>query len=82
MDEFAANVRNLIFPLRRDHGFTIDGPWIVPEANQYVWIVHFGGEGTFDEAVERYYADPRRDAFDFKPRDYILEADLRMLDEI
>ncbi len=54
----------------------------VPDANQYVWIVHYNGEGTFNEAVDRYYADPRRDALDFNPRDYLVEADLRMMETI
>lgn len=80
LEHIAERVREDIFPLCRDHGFDIDGPWINREANQYIWIIHFDGEGTFEEAVERYYADPRRDALDFKPRDFIVEADLRMVE--
>ena len=82
MEHFATSVRELIHPLRHDHGFTIDGPWIVADVNQYVWLVHYNGDGTFEEAAERYYADPRRAALDFSPREFIVKADLRMMEEI
>ena len=82
MGEFAAKVRELVMPLRRDHGFTIEGPWVVAEANQYVWVVQYAGEGTFEAAVERYYEDPRRADIDFDPGEYIVGSDLRMMDSI
>ena len=79
LEEFAAKVDEELLPIRLDHGFRRAGPWLVEEAYQYVWIVHYDGEGTFEEATERYYADPRRDEMSFDPMDYITRVDARML---
>ena len=82
MEEFARQIRELVVPIRLDHGFTIDGPWIVKEANQYVLIVHYEGDLPFEEAADAYYADPRRAELEFNPRDYIVKADIRMMDAL
>ena len=82
MEEFAAQVDELLMPIRLDHGFSRSGPWIVEETYQYAWIVHYDGEGSFEEADQRYYNDPRRDTLPFKPLDYITKLDVRMLTPI
>ena len=79
MEEFAAKVDEELIPIRLDYGFTRSGPWIVEETYQYVWIVHYDGEGTFEEVDKRYYADPRRGEMSFNPMDYITKVDARML---
>lgn len=82
LEEFAAKVDAELLPIRLDHGFRREGPWMVEGADQYVWIVHYDGDGTFEEAEERYYADPRRGEMSFDPMDYITEVDARMLTPI
>lgn len=79
MDAFAAKVEAEIFPIRRAHGFTIDGPWKT-ESNQYVWVVHH--EGSFEDALESYTNDPARKNISFDPMDYIMNVDTRMMDGI
>lgn len=79
MDEFARKVAEDIFPVRRAHGFTIDGPWQTDE-NQYVWIVHH--DGDFDEAVEGYVNDPARKDLAWDPMDYITNVDIRMMEDL
>ena len=79
MEEFAAQVDKEILPIRLDHGFRRSGPWMVEETNQYVWIVHYDGDETFEEAERRYYADPRHGERSFVPMDYIDRIDARML---
>ena len=44
--EFATKVNSEIVPIRLDHGFRLDGPWLVEETCQYVWIVHYEGDLT------------------------------------
>src|SRR5437870_4514617 len=40
-----------VLPLRRKFGFRVDGAWVVPEGNRFIWILSydgpdgFGGEG-------------------------------------
>lgn len=82
LEEFAAKVDAELLPIRLDHGFRREGPWMVEGADQYVWIVHYDGDGTFEEAEERYYADPRRGEMSFDPMDYITKVDARMLTPI
>lgn len=82
LEEFAAKVDEELLPIRLDHGFRREGPWLVEEAYQYVWIARYDGEGTFEEAAERYYADPRRGEMSFDPMDYIINVDARMLTRI
>lgn len=77
--EFARRVNAEIVPIRLDHGFRLEGPWLVEETCQYVWIVHYEGDLTFAEAEERYEADPRWSDLTFDPKDYILGEDIRML---
>ncbi len=77
--EFATKVNSEIVPIRLDHDFRLDGPWLVEETCQYVWIVHYEGDLTFTEAEERYEADPRWDDLSFNPMDYIVDVDVRML---
>ena len=78
-EEFAEKVNKEIVPIRLDHGFRLDGPWLVEETCQYVWIVYYEGHGTFAEAEERYEADPRWDDLSFDPMDYISNVDIRVL---
>ena len=77
--EFARKVNEEIVPIRLDHGFRLDGPWLVEETCQYVWIVHYDGDLSFAEAEEIYEADPRWADLSFDPMDYIAGEDLRML---
>ena len=79
LEEFAAKVDEELMPIRLEYGFRREGPWLVEKTYQYVWIVHYDGEGTFEAATKRYYADPRRDEMSFDPMDYITKVDARML---
>lgn len=81
MGEFAEKVEAEIFPVRRAHGFRIEGPWQT-ERHQYAWILHFEGQGTFEDAVEAYVGDPARQNITFDPMEYLTEVDIRMMDPL
>ncbi len=80
MDEFARLVAEHVFPARRQHGFEVLGPWVVPAEHQYVWVVTYDGPLSWDEAVERYYQSPERSGIGFDPDEYIESADLRLME--
>jgi hypothetical protein len=79
MDEFLASM-GPVLELRRQHGFDVRGPWIIPEAGQYVWIAGYGGPEGFEAAVERYYHAPERQSLDPEPGDLLVDSDVRMME--
>ncbi len=81
MEEFAAKVEEEIFPIRRAHGFRIEGPWQTDQY-QYAWILHYEGDDTFEAAVEAYSNDPARQNLSFDPMDSISETHIRMMDPL
>ena len=78
-DEFAELWRRDIVPLRIEVGFAVVGAWRRPEENEFVWLVRWDGQGSFQEGDSRYYASPGRAALAWDPADYIESMDLRVL---
>lgn len=64
----------LIAPLRRRLGFEIVGAWTT-EADQFVWILRYGGSGTWDEADAAYYASAERSAIQPDPARHIAKSE-------
>jgi hypothetical protein len=58
-----------IFPAvveaRRAVGFDVVGAWMIPEDNQFIWIV--GAEDGIETASARYYASEQRRAIEPEP---------------
>lgn len=80
LDDWVARFHAEIVPPRRAYGFEVLGPWINREDSQFVWIVSYEGELGWEEAVDRYYKSPERQAISFDPMDYITNMDTRMLE--
>ena len=64
LDAFARVWREQLLPLRQSFGFTVLGPWIITESNEFVWIV---GHDDFDAATEAYYGSPQRGEVNPRP---------------
>ena len=79
MDEFINEFQTKIVPPRQQYGFDIVGSWIVPDRNQFVWVVTYDGDLEWQAAVDRYYHSPERSSADFDPDQYIEAMDVRML---
>lgn len=77
-DEFVELWRRDIVPLRDEFGFSVVGAWRRPEENEFMWIVRYDGQGTFQEAEDSYYASPGRKQMTWDPADYLQASDLRM----
>jgi hypothetical protein len=47
---------------------------VVEESSEFVWVIAYGGEGTFAEADAAYYASPERAALDPDPARHLVEV--------
>ena len=70
-----------IFPAvveaRRAVGFDVVGAWMVPDDNQFIWIV--GAEDGIETTSERYYASEERRAIEPEPAKLLETIDTRAM---
>jgi hypothetical protein len=78
-DEFVELWRRDIVPLRIETGFSVVGAWRRPEENEFVWLVRWDGQGSFQEGDDLYYRSPGRAALEWDPADYLESSELRVL---
>jgi hypothetical protein len=53
-------------PLRRAHGFKVEGAWVVEEENLFVWILSREGTG-WEETEAAYYESDERKSLSLDP---------------
>lgn len=81
--QFVEEWRIHLAPLRRSLGFEIDGAWIVPGENRFVWLLtHPGGWDAFEESDRRYFASPQRSAISPDPARLIEEQVTWRLEQV
>lgn len=70
-----------IFPAvveaRRAVGFEVVGAWMIPENNQFIWIV--GAADGIEATSERYYASAQRRAIEPEPAKLLDTIDTRTM---
>jgi hypothetical protein len=76
-DDFIASMREHIVPLRKKAGFTVPVAWHDEEQNEFIWVVRWHGEGSFEDADQAYYDMPERLALP-KQFDWVVSQDVRM----
>ena len=77
LDDFVTAWRAGVVPLREQHGFRIDGAWVIRLERRFVWIVTLHADvEEFERRNKAYYADPARAALDPDPAQWI-EAETR-----
>jgi NIPSNAP protein len=81
MDEFVRAWKAGVSPLRQRLGFRIDGAWVIPERNQFVWLLSYDGI-DWDARDAAYYASPERKALDPDPAQFIAFAQQWFLTEV
>ena len=79
MDEWIAEWRSKIVPLRMKHGFEVLGAWTVDGTDQFVWIIKYEGPKTWKEAEADYYASPERKALDPDPARHLAQTATRLM---
>jgi len=75
MDEFLAAWWKGVYPLRLRMGYTIQGPWVIRERNEFLWILSDDGPESWEEKERAYYGSPARAAVDPDPAQYIAHND-------
>ena len=78
-DEFVERWRRDIVPLRVKMGFAVVGAWRHFDDNEFVWMVRWDGQGSFEEGEGAYYASPGRAEMTWDPSDYIESSQLRVM---
>jgi NIPSNAP len=79
LDDFVKGWSDGVAPLRRAHGYRIDGAWTVPDENKFVWIMTYEGEEDWDAKDRAYYASPDRASLDPDPATLIIHAEKSFL---
>jgi hypothetical protein len=85
MDSFVAAWRENVLPIRRRLGFIVVGAWVVPESDEFVWIMGYDDDADgFAAADAAYYASDDRQALtgDEDPGSYLEESQTRLMDPV
>ena len=80
VDDWIAEWRAHVEPLRRLHGFRVLGPWV--DDHMFVWLLGYDGDDGFATADRRYYESDERRAVDPDPARHIASTEVRMLREV
>jgi hypothetical protein len=75
MDRFLDAWVRGVPPLRVKHGFRIDGAWVVPDRNEFLWVLTYDGPEGFAARDSAYYASTERGALDPDPVQFIARAE-------
>ncbi|HVH63499.1 MAG TPA: NIPSNAP family protein [Candidatus Dormibacteraeota bacterium] len=82
MDDWIAEWRAKIVPLRRRFGFEVAGAWRVQGADRFVWIINYNGERPWKEMDLAYYESAERKRMDPDPARHIAHSDTRFVDPL
>ena len=58
------------------------GAWLDHERSQFIWLISYEGEGSFEEADERYWASPKREVLGLDPGQYLVGREVRVVDPV
>ena len=75
MEAFVKAWTDGVVPLRRKHGYTIEGAWILEKENKFVWIVTYSGPESWEAKEAAYYGSPERKAMRPDPAQHIALAE-------
>jgi len=64
-----------VLPLRRKFGFRVDGAWVVPEGNRFIWILSYDGPDGFEARDSAYYDSSDRKSMKPDPAPLIEKAE-------
>ena len=83
LDQFVAEWRRHLEPLRRELGFTIPGAWTVDGESRFVWLLTYPGDWeAFEVADQRYFASPQGAAISPDPARLIEQQAVARLVEV
>ena len=79
LDEWIAEWRAHVLPLRREHGFDVIGPWVKRDENIFVWLI---GHDDLGRANDDYYASPERASLDPDPARHLADTQTWILEPV
>jgi NIPSNAP len=82
LDEWVLRWRTQVVPLRLSLGFGMHGSWVDRERSQHIWVISYDGPQTFDEANAAYWASPRRAELGLDPSEYLVEEQIRTVEQV
>jgi tetratricopeptide (TPR) repeat protein len=82
MDEFLKVWREGVYPLRLQHGFRVDGAWVLRNENKFVWIVSYDGPDSWDARVKAYHDSPARKAMSPDPMQFITHIEEKFMTSV
>jgi hypothetical protein len=82
MEEWLHGWTRRVRPLRLKFGFHIDGAWVVPATNTFVWILGYDGPDGFEAHDAEYYNSEERKAIRPDPASLIVKAETYMMTAI
>lgn len=74
MEEFVRAWAEGVVPLRRRHGFRVEGAWVIRERNEFLWLLASDAE-DWEAEDAAYYASPERAALDPDPAQHIAQVE-------
>jgi NIPSNAP protein len=82
MDEWIAEWRAHIVPLRTKAGFKVLGAWTVDGTDQFVWVIAYDGPKSWQEAEADYYGSPERKAVQPDPARHLAQTSARLMTSV
>ncbi len=79
LDEFVKGWSESIYPLRLQHGFKVDGAWMVKEENKFIWILTYDGPDDWEARNKVYYESPERKAINPDPAQHIAHVETKFI---
>lgn len=74
LEEWIAEWREHVLPIRRRLGFEVLGAWVSDEESTFTWLLGYDGPEGIEAANAAYYDSPERAALDPDPARHIAEA--------
>lgn len=82
LDEFAAEWREKIKPLREKFGFRVSGGWKIQETHQFVWFLSRDDSADWDTQNKAFYQSDERRALDPDPARHIARVEQYFVDSV
>jgi NIPSNAP protein len=81
MEDWLAEWRAKIVPLRQKFDFRVLGAWTVNGTDQFVWIISYTGPKSWQDADADYYNSAERKAIDPDPARHLAQTTSRLMSE-
>jgi NIPSNAP len=82
LEQFVAEWKTQLVPLREKLGFTVLEAYTVPGTNQFVWIMGYDGTQTWEDADRAYFESPERKAMDPNPGRLIARMEHEFIERV